>query len=182
MSAAAAPLPAAERTALLGMVMFIASWAVLFAALFFAYGALRLRAPLWPPSDLPRLPVLLPAGGTVLLGLSSALLWRTRGRASAVALAALLGLGFLAVQLAVWRQLIDAGLRPSHGPYPSVFFGLTMFHALHVLVGLVALAALAGAAALRRRLVSALPLRLWTLYWHMVGAVWLVMFVAVYLL
>jgi cytochrome c oxidase subunit 3 len=176
----AASLRRDERTALLGMTLFLASWAVLFAALFFAYGALRVRAPLWPPADLPRLPLLLPALGTALLAGSSALL-RRRER-GAVALAALLGAGFLGIQLLVWGRMMHLGLRPSYGPYPSVFFGLTLFHALHVLVGVVALAGLAGAALVRRRPVSALRLRLWTIYWHMVGAVWVLMFLGVYVL
>ena len=43
-----------ETTAVLGMTIFIASWAMLFASLFFAYALTRLRAPFWPPLDLPR--------------------------------------------------------------------------------------------------------------------------------
>jgi cytochrome c oxidase subunit 3 len=164
-----------ERTSLLGMVMFMAAWAMLFAALFFAYGLLRLRATAWPPAELPPLPRALPAVATVLLGLSSLALHRARR--GAIALAALLGAGFLAVQAIVWVALIGAGLRPPLGPYASVFFGLTGFHALHVVVGLGALGWLAA-----RRVTPAMPLRLWSLYWHMVGAIWAFMFVAVYLL
>jgi heme/copper-type cytochrome/quinol oxidase subunit 3 len=90
-----------------------------------------------------------------------------------VGLAALLGVGFLVVQVIVWRQLFLAGLRPQTGAYASYFFALTVFHGLHVLVGLVAL----GWLALRPR---RLPLRLWTIYWHMVGIIWGVMFLLVY--
>jgi cytochrome c oxidase subunit 3 len=161
-----------ERTSLLGMVMFMAAWAMLFAALFFAYGLLRLRATAWPPADLPRLPRGIPAAATALLGLSSLAL--ERGRRSSTLLAALLGAGFLALQAVVWRGMIAGGLRPPLGPYASVFFGLTAFHALHVVVGLGALGWLAVRPA-------PLPLRLWSLYWHMVGVIWAVMFVAVYL-
>jgi heme/copper-type cytochrome/quinol oxidase subunit 3 len=184
MSEAVAPLGNrhAERTAVLGMAVFIASWAMLFSGLFFAYLALRVRAPAWPPPDLPRLPLALPALATLLLGLSSASLQRAvgairlgeRGRA-AIALAALLGAGFLALQTVVWRQMLLGGLRPSSGTYASVFFGLTVFHALHVLVGLIALAWLAA----RPRLT---PVRIWTIYWHMVGVIWGVMFALVYVL
>jgi heme/copper-type cytochrome/quinol oxidase subunit 3 len=31
-----------------------------------------------------------------------------------------------------------------------------------------------------RRTARAMPLRLWALYWHMVGVIWAVMFVTVY--
>lgn len=166
-----------ERTALLGMIIFIASWAMLFAGLFFAYGVIRLRTPAWPPSDLPQVPLLLPAVATVLLALSSAALERARRGPGArpVALAALLGLVFLGLQIVVWRDLWLGGLRPQSGTYASAFYGLTVFHALHVAVGLLAL----GWLLVRR---TATAVRLWTLYWHMVGVIWGVMFVLVYLL
>lgn len=175
----AAAVPAAlghrERTSLLGMVMFMAAWAMLFAGLFFAYGVLRVRSIAWPPADLPPLPLGAPAAATALLALSSLALERAHRRRGSLAAVLALGAGFLLLQAAVWRSLILAGLRPTLGPYASVFFGLTAFHALHVVVGLGAFAWLAV-----RRTARALPLRLWALYWHMVGAIWAVMFVTVY--
>jgi cytochrome c oxidase subunit 3 len=159
-----------ERTALMGMAIFVASWAMLFAALFFAYGLSRLRAHVWPPADLPPLPLALPALATLVLAASSAALHGRR-----VIAAAGLGLVFLGLQSVVWWQMLHAGLRPQSGAYASYFFALTVFHALHVLVGLVAL----GWLALRPR---PLPLRLWTIYWHMVGVIWTVMFLLVYAL
>jgi len=159
-----------ERTALMGMAIFVASWAMLFAALFFAYGLSRLRAHVWPPADLPPLPLALPALATLVLAGSSAALHRRR-----VPLAAALGVGFLVLQTIVWRQMALAGLYPQAGAYASYFFALTVFHAVHVLVGLVAL----GWLAVRPR---PLPLRLWTIYWHMVGVIWGVMFLLVYVL
>jgi cytochrome c oxidase subunit 3 len=157
-----------ERTALMGMAVFVAAWAMLFAALFFAYGLSRLRALVWPPADLPPLPLVLPALATLALAVSSAALHLRRVR-----LAGVLGVGFLVLQVVVWRQMVVAGLRPQAGAYASYFFALTVFHALHVLVGLGAL----GWLALRPR---PLPLRLWTIYWHMVAVVWTVMFLLVY--
>ena len=44
-----------ETNAVLGMTIFVASWAMLFAGLFFAYGVTRLRTPAWPPSGPSRL-------------------------------------------------------------------------------------------------------------------------------
>jgi heme/copper-type cytochrome/quinol oxidase subunit 3 len=87
---------------------------------------------------------------------------------------------FLVLQLVVWASCWRAGLRPQTGTYASVFYGLTVFHGLHVLVGAAALAVLVVRSA-RRRL-SAVSLRLWTLYLHMVAVLWAIMFVAVYLL
>ena len=36
-----------------GMTIFLASWMMMFAALFFVYGGVRLRAEVWPPIELP---------------------------------------------------------------------------------------------------------------------------------
>ena len=75
--------------------------------------------------------------------------------------------------MGVWR----AGLVPSGGPYASVFYALTAFHALHVLVGLAALAVLA----MRSRAATRSAVRLWGMFWHFVGVVWGALYVAVYL-
>jgi cytochrome c oxidase subunit III len=173
-----------ENTALLGMTLFLASWAMLFAALLFAYGLVRLRANSWPPADLPALPVILPSFGTLFLAQASLAMQRARRRPER-ALAPLLfawlaSAGFFAVQVLVWTRLWERGLRLDTGPYGSVFFGLTGFHALHVLVGLGGLAALIVSAA--RGGLRPIPLRLWTLYVHMVTIFWVLVFVSVYLL
>jgi heme/copper-type cytochrome/quinol oxidase subunit 3 len=172
-----------ETTALLGMALFIASWAMLFAALFFAYGFTRVRAVAWPPADLPPLPLGWPALATVAIaGCSAALVWAQRPPTTIHRLRVGVGLAlagatlFLGVQLHVWQSLAQAGLRPDGGPYASVFYGLTTFHALHVAVGM------AGLGWTWRRLGRGLSLRLWTLYVHMVGALWLLLYLGVYCL
>lgn len=190
------PLPRAAHasgTAFLGMVIFIASWVMLFAGLFFAYGLVRVRAAAWPPPDLPALPVGLPALATAwLVGASLCLHRAVRAARAAtevrlpigrwLAAGLLLGLVFLGLQLSVWRDLWTAGLRPETGTYASAFYTLTVFHGLHVLVGVFGLGWLIAHALVTRRQAAADPVRLWTLYWHMVGAVWIAMFVLVYLL
>jgi cytochrome c oxidase subunit 3 len=186
------PRARAEWTAYLGMVIFLGSWAMMFGSLFFAYGMVRARSSAWPPPDLPELPVAVGAVNTVVLAFSSAILQLTvrnlrRGQsrfvAWGIAASTLLGAAFLAIQVSSWRRLLDDGLTPSGGPYPSVFYGLTCFHGLHVLIGIVALGWLTGNAfAGKYSAARFLPLRLWTLYWHFVGAVWLAMFLVVYVL
>jgi heme/copper-type cytochrome/quinol oxidase subunit 3 len=176
----------AERTAHVGMAVFLGSWAMLFVGLFFAYAFVRARAPAWPPLDAPPLPRLLPGLNTLVIAASSAAvvvavraqeLGRTKGARLALAAAAVLGAIFLALQAVVWTALWRRGLVPSGGPYPSVFYALTAFHALHVVVGLAALAWLAagGAGASRTRV------RLWGWYWHFVGVVWVALYATVYL-
>jgi cytochrome c oxidase subunit 3 len=177
----------AERTAHVGMAVFLGSWAMLFVALFFAYAFVRARAPTWPPLDAPSLPRLLPGLNTFVIAASSVAvaravraqaLARSRSAASALTVAAVLGGIFLALQTVVWVGLWRQGLVPSGGPYPSVFYAFTAFHALHVLVGLAALVwlalrALAGTS-------SRTDVRLWGWYWHFVGAVWGALYLTLY--
>jgi cytochrome c oxidase subunit III len=178
-----------EQTARVGMAIFLGSWAMLFVGLFFAYAFVRARAPAWPPLDAPPLPRLLPGLNTLVVAASSAMVMRAlraeeRGRsgsaAAALGVAALMGAVFLALQFVVWTSLWRAGLVPSGGPYPSVFYALTTFHALHVLVGLAALVALAVRA--RASDPSARTgVRLWGWYWHFVGIVWVALYATLYL-
>src|SRR5438067_7821759 len=65
-----------DATASIGMIVFLASWAMMFAALFFAYAFVRSRfaSQGWPPPGLPRLPVAMPGLNTVVLLASSAAL------------------------------------------------------------------------------------------------------------
>jgi cytochrome c oxidase subunit 3 len=180
-----------DNTAYIGMLIFLASWAMMFAGLFFAYGAVRFHLPVWPPKGIPVLPKTLPAVNTVVLlasGLALQLGYMGIRAGKAHELTAglfvslLLGTIFLGLQFYYWVQVYRAGLHPDMGPYPSVFFALTTFHAAHVLVGLAALAVLFWKSI--ARVYSAprhLPVKLWTMYWHFVDAVWLLMFVTVYI-
>lgn len=181
-----------ETTALMGMVIFLASWAMLFAALFFAYAFIRTKAAAWPPEGMPALPRMLPAANTAILAFSSLLIhWGVRSmkegqRALGPALsgAVLLGALFLALQTYLWLSLNANGLGPSTGgPYTSVFYGLTWLHAVHVAVGLVGLAVVARRAfAGEFSAARYLPVRLWGMYWHFVGVVWVLMFVSIFLM
>ncbi len=179
-----------EKTASLGMIIFLASWVMLFASLFFIYGGLRSIAPAWPPADLPRLPLALPGLNLAIvafsslslqLGLSAVRSGSTQRVAPLLGFATLLGAVFMVLQIVVWQDLYFRGLHPNTGTYASVFYALTFFHALHVVIGLFALAWLT----VRARLSTPArhtTLRLWTSYWHFVGIVWAAMYVSVYVL
>ena len=180
-----------EATSTLGMVMFLASWAMLFAALFFAYAALRARADVWPPPGF-RLPLGLPLANTTVLLASSLTLalglrdlraGRARRLAAWLGLTLALGATFLALQIVVWRSVWQGGLRVDTSVYGSVFYALTVFHALHVLAGLGVLAwllhgALRGAYGAAKHA----PVRIGAMFWHFVDVVWIVMFLAVYVI
>jgi len=181
-----------EFTASVGMFVFLGSWAMMFAALFFAYGFIRARSLVWPPVGVPHLPVALPLVNTAVLLSSSftfarALAVLRRGRTNTftrwVAATLLLGTVFLVLQFVVWRSVGLSGLHMTTGLYGSVFYGLTTFHALHFAVGLailvwVLIRSLRGAYSVH----STIGIRLCTMYWHFVDVVWVLMFVTVYLL
>jgi cytochrome c oxidase subunit 3 len=86
-------------------------------------------------------------------------------------------LGFLAGQLLVWRQLVDAGYFAASNPGNAFFYLFTGVHGLHVAGGIVALGKTfgkvrSGVATERLRL----SVWLCTAYWHFLLLVWLVIF------
>ena len=180
-----------RATSIVGMVIFLASWAMMFMALFFSFWLFRARQPVWPPVGFQPLPLLLPSINTGLIFLSSltlaagmqALRRQRLGRFAALAwITIALGAVFLALQLRVWTGLWETGLRLDSGPYGGYFYFLTVFHGLHVVVGLgllcwLALAARRPELAIRRET----RLKLAGLFWHFVDGVWLLMFLFVYL-
>ena len=190
--ALAEELPEEDTLAQSGMIIFLGSWAMMFAALFFSYAVLRISAPIWPAPGFTRLPLALPALHTALLLASSrtlaiglARLKRRQLKKTRDALLRTIALGavFVALQCKVWRDLWTNGLHLDSGAYGGTFYLLTVFHILHVVVGLGLLTRLA-APLLRRAPVAPRPTlaRVTAMFWHFVGAVWLVMFVAVYVL
>jgi cytochrome c oxidase subunit III len=179
-----------DFTSYLGMVISLGSWGIMFAGLFFAYAGVRVAAPSWPPPGVPRLPILLPLANTVVLLASSltarqALLSIRKAKRDEMRglLAATLFFGalFLGLQILLWTGASRAGLHVDSGTYGSVFYALTLFHALHVAAGMLALLWLiirAGAYTEH----SHRPVRLCTMFWHFVDGVWIVTFVSVFLL
>jgi cytochrome c oxidase subunit 3 len=172
------------------MIIFLGGWAMMFGGLFFAYALVRVKQPMWPPPGEPHLPLALPAVNTALLIGSSAAMQlalrsvrSARPRALTAWLLAALALGaaFVTAQLWLFHSLNAAGLRPDSGIYGSVFYALTGFHGLHVAVGLIGLLTLLPRALRGRFSVQHhTPVRMWTMFWHFVDAVWVLMFVTVF--
>lgn len=181
-----------DFTSSLGMVVFLASWAMMFSTLFFAYAFLRTRAVAWPPPDVPVLPIGLPAVNTLVLLASSftfqrgiTLLGRGQRRHLApwVLATFVLGAAFLALQLVVWRGVWASGLTHQTGIYGGIFYGFTVLHAAHVLAGLLVLLWV-FVRGLRQDYTehNFVNVRLCAMFWHFVDVVWVLMFVTLYLL
>jgi heme/copper-type cytochrome/quinol oxidase subunit 3 len=181
-----------HRTSMVGMMAFLGSWVMVFAALFFSFLFFRIRASEWPPNGLPPLPLTIPVVLTSIILLSSVTF-----RMSVVAMrkrqserfgklltgTLLLGTSFFALQSYYLWAMWEDGLRLSDGVYGAFFYFLTAFHALHVLVALILLAWLSRAS----RLLAGgryekSRVRLVEMFWHFVGVAWLITFGLVYLL
>jgi cytochrome c oxidase subunit III len=84
---------------------------------------------------------------------------------------------FLAGQLVVWRQFVDAGYFAAGNPANAFFYVLTGIHGLHVAGGLVALG-MTMAKVWRGVAIERLRLSVWlcTVYWHFLLVIWLITF------
>lgn len=96
----------------------------------------------------------------------------------------ILGLAFLAGTAHEWTILIrHEGLTISTNLFGTTYFSLVGLHAFHVTVGLLVIAVTACASlASAIRQSHAERLDIFSLYWHFVDGVWLVVFTVVYVL
>lgn len=168
-----------------GIWLFLASEVMLFGALFSAYALLRVSAPSWP-SGREVLSLAFGAVNTVVLLLMTGAAWRARSGALGqarrwLAVSSVFALAFVGVKGTEWHSEIGAGLVPSVSTFWAMYYTLTGLHALHVIGGLVANAwALSGV----RRVGDAMTvgrIQALSLYWAFVDAVWIIIFVLLYL-
>jgi cytochrome c oxidase subunit 3 len=138
------------------------------------------------PAKPPSLDLSLP-NTAILLASSVAVWWSDvgvrRGRqgqlVTGLAIALVLGIVFVTIQLFEWREQTFT-LRSS--PFGSLFYTITGFHMAHVIVGLLVLSALLvwsmlGYFSSRR----SAPILIGGAYWHFVDAVWLAVFFTFYI-
>ncbi|CAH0193665.1 cytochrome c oxidase subunit 3 family protein [Pseudomonas brassicacearum] len=108
---------------------------------------------------------------------------RPRRAALLLCVALLLACGYVGIKLTEYAHLLASGLGMEHNTFFTLYWILTAFHFLHVLLGMVILAWLAEGCR-RRRYGSQRNsgLESGVLYWHMVDLVWVVLFPVVYIL
>lgn len=175
----------AQPAAKMALWVFLAVATSLFALFIAAYG-MRIGMFDWTPLPRPRL-LMLNTAALVLA--SGALQWAVRAarrhdvRAARSALLAggALGAAFVAGQLAVWKELVDAGYFLASSAATGFFYLLTAVHGLHVLGGLVGwsrtwrrtMHGASGAAAASQLILS---VEMCALYWHFLLAAWVVVF------
>jgi len=99
-----------------------------------------------------------------------------------LALTIILGIIFLSGQAAEYSRLIHQNVTISKNVFGSSFFTLTGFHGLHVFAGLILLTVISvviGYGKFRKMETSALESI--SMYWHFVDAVWVVVFITIYI-
>ncbi len=189
------PSPFAVPSRKLGIWMFIVADAATFAALLFAYGYVRVANPDWtrPFAFWPSIAngivmtvVLLTSSLTVIAAVLAAQAGRKTAALRWLGATMLLGTLFAALHLREWIAMIGEGWRPSRNPLGgtplvgATFFSVTGLHLLHVLAGVIVIAAIA--LGYRRGRFDAGHLETTGLYWHFVDLVWMFVFPLIYLL
>jgi cytochrome o ubiquinol oxidase subunit III len=173
-----------------GFWIFLLSDFVMFSAFFAAYAVLVGETAGGPAGrDVFELPLV--GTETALLLLSSftsgmATIGAAAKRAGwfqlAMAATAVLGLGFLGLELYEFTHLIGEGNGPDRSAFLSGFFALVGLHGLHVLAGLLWLATM-QAQVLAKGFRDDIQRRVlcWALFWHALDIIWVALFTVVYL-
>ena len=179
------------HSTMLGFWIYLMSDCLIFAILFACYAVLGGNYAAGPaPKDLFELPLV--ALNTAMLLISSitfgfAVLQMQQGKVRGtqiwLAVTALFGAAFLAIELYEFQHLIHIGATPQRSAFLSAFFTLVGTHGLHVTFGIVWLITLMvqlnkhGLIAANKRRVMCL-----SMFWHFLDVVWIGVFTIVYLM
>lgn len=181
----------AGGSTLLGFWIYLMSDALIFATLFATYGVLGTSYAGGPtPREIFELPLV--AVNTAILLVSSITYGfamiamqegKLRGTQAWLVVTGLLGVGFVAVELYEFANLIHEGATPQRSAFLSAFFTLVATHGLHVSFGILWLGVMLVQLAQRglhpdnqRRLLCL------SMFWHFLDVVWIGVFTFVYLL
>lgn len=176
---------------LLGFWIYLMTDALIFATLFATYGVLATAYAGGPTQrDLFDLPLVALNTGFLLVSsitYGMAMIAMQAGRKAGVqlwlAVTAMLGMAFIAVELFEFAHLIGEGAGPGRSAFLSGFFTLVGTHGLHVTAGVLWIGVMLAQVA-RRGLVDDNRRRLMCLgmFWHLLDVVWIGVFTFVYLL
>ncbi|KXK63702.1 hypothetical protein AWW66_01705 [Micromonospora rosaria] len=185
-------MPVGRSTGWWGMVMFVATEATLFACLLGSYFYLRFQyGPTWPPPGITEPTLLRPLVMTaVLLPSSLPVIWAEHGirrgerwrLRAGLATTLVLGATFLALQASEYTEKLREFTMTTNA-YGSLFYVITGFHGLHVLIGLTMISWLL-AASLRGGSFGSHRhdrVRNVAIYWHFVDVVWAAILFTIYL-
>jgi heme/copper-type cytochrome/quinol oxidase subunit 3 len=170
-----------------GMLLFVASEAMLFAGLISGFMIIKSSAAIWPPPDQPRLPIEQTAFNTLMLLASGVLLYyaarlakKDREKARKPMMASLgLGAFFVIFQGYEWIGLIREGLTITSSSLGSFFYLIVGLHALHAVIGLGVL--FNAWLKIERGWIAHHTLAAAQVFWTFVVGLWPILYVVVYL-
>jgi cytochrome c oxidase subunit 3 len=95
-----------------------------------------------------------------------------------VAVTILLGVGFIFAQLNAYNQLVDMGLFLVGNPSSSFLYIITGMHALHIVSAIIVLLVIfANVFQYKVHSKSMMCIRLASIFWHFLGALWVYLYV-----
>jgi cytochrome c oxidase subunit 3/cytochrome o ubiquinol oxidase subunit 3 len=173
-----------------GMVCLIVAEAAIFMIFFVSYIFYLGKSLTGPyPAQVLELPIfsticLLSSSFTVHFAVSSLRMGKFRNCTIGLAATVLLGSLFLLETAREWYHLIhDEGLTIRTNLFGTTFYSLVGLHATHVLVGLIMLSiALGISLGGRMKQAHSERLEVLSLYWHFVDAIWVAVFLVVYVI
>ena len=174
----------------IGMVCLIVAEAAIFVIFFVSYIFYLGKSLSGPtPDQVLELPIfgticLLSSSITVHWAVSALRKKNLRGCTLGLASTVLLGALFLMTTAQEWYHLIhDKGLTIRTNLFGTTYYSLVGLHATHVIVGLIMLSIALGVALSGRIKEShAEKLEVLSLYWHFVDAIWVAVFLVVYVI
>lgn len=177
----------------LGMWLFLASEVMLFGSLLSAYVLLRSGAVTWPDQSAVLSVPMATLNTAILIASSVTMLraWTTLAAGNVnqyrvmMGVTLVLGAAFLTLKAFEYGDKFAQGLGPATDNFLGLYFTLTGLHLLHLAGGMLVNAYLLGPGAGMwrsdpKRFTNRVEVA--GIYWHFVDAVWLVLFVVLYLL
>lgn len=180
----------------LSMYLLVAALSVLFLASIAAFVIVRIMTQGqtgWPPPGFPAMPHTLWLSTIVILACSGTMHWAIMsiqrdnfsGLTRALAITLGLAIAFMGLQFFNWWEIISAAGPKvfTGGVYMGGFFVLTLMHALHVIGGIIPLVMVLLKSIKHRYSRNYFAgLRYCAIYWHFLDAVWVGVFVVIYLI
>ena len=192
-------LPAQKEAATFGIWVFLVSEMLFFGAIFLTYGYLRILHPAAYEDASKHTDVIFGTINTAIL-LTSSLTMVLAARAADIkvkgavvtclVLTVAFGLAFLVVKGFEYRKDIEDRLVPGVGfalrePAAQLFFSfywaVTVTHAIHLTIGIVAVARLAIDVGRDRLPLRSPQYEVTALYWHLVDVIWIILYPLLYL-
>ena len=181
-------IPGKVTNAQLGMLVAIASFAMLFGTMLLSYLLIRARQTVWPPIGVEPLDKQISTIATLVLLGSSVFIHHAIKALQASkfdlfkrywAIGTWAGFAFLALQTVFVAQMWQQGLRVQDGLFASISYMLVIFHAIHVVfawgwmltVNLRSIIGSGGAGAYKTPTAQNPVLASWM--WHFLDVVWI---------